>query len=167
TQNGILLALNAKDGKELWLQKVEGETFLTMPARDAANVYFTGSKGTTVALNRATGDLVWKFKANSECHTNPFLMNGMIFFGCNDRNLYALDSKAGFVRWKFTARAPIMASPMGTGSSIFFGSEDGLIYALDSSTGSQKWRNKATGAVRGVPMIYFDERRKTEYVILA
>ena len=169
TQRGLLFAVEKTKGQQLWTQKLEGESFLTMPAADDANLYFLGSHGTVVALKQKTGAFVWKFKAGSACSTTPFLRGNTLFIGCDDHFLYAIDSNAGYVRWKFNAGFPVKGSPVADSEYVFMGNEDGVFYCLQASNSKLKWKLKTGGAVRGVPTFYTnkDETLPSEVLFAA
>ncbi|PWT90761.1 MAG: hypothetical protein C5B54_06565, partial [Acidobacteria bacterium] len=135
TQRGFLFAFRADNGKQIWSQRLSEESFLTFPAISGNYVYFVGVHGTIVCLNAEDGDFIWKFKVNADCLTAPFVQNGLVFAGCNDRNFYALDAKAGFVKWKYIAGAEVAGSPIANNECVFFGSDDGYFYCLRIDNG--------------------------------
>ncbi|HET6266802.1 MAG TPA: PQQ-binding-like beta-propeller repeat protein, partial [Acidobacteriota bacterium] len=98
TQNGLMLALQSTTGKEIWLQHLSDESFLTTPALDKTSIYYTGLHGTVVCLNRADGQILWKFKTSGACHVSPYILDNTLYVASDDRYLYALDKTAGFVR---------------------------------------------------------------------
>jgi eukaryotic-like serine/threonine-protein kinase len=160
TQNGLIFAIDAGKGKQIWRQKVEGENFSTMPSADDKNLYLLSVAGTAISLDRKSGNIIWRFKALGECLTTPFLSGKELIFGCNDKNLYVIDTSAGFVKWKFMADAQIMGSPVASDTDVFFGDEQGKFYRISKGTHGQVWKYKSGASIRGIPMLYFDEKKR-------
>lgn len=169
TQRGFLVGIERKTGKKLWTQKVENESFLTMPAVDDARVYFQGAHGAIVCLNQKTGALIWRFQTGGTSNTTPFIKDGLVFSGSDDHHIYAIDSNAGFLRWKFNTSAAVKGSPIASSKYVFAGNEDGFFFCLNLSNGSERWQVKTGGAIRGVPAFYYhkDETEPDEVLFSA
>ena len=43
----------------------------------------------------------WKFKTQSRVYSSPAEINGVVYFGSTDHNLYAVDANDGSLKWKF------------------------------------------------------------------
>jgi len=82
----------------------------------------------------------WKFKAEGAVTTSPALVDGLIYFGSQDGNLYALNSESGEKVWSFHTEKPINSSPAVSNGVVYFQSNDGFSYALDSKSGELKWK---------------------------
>jgi outer membrane protein assembly factor BamB len=57
-------------------------------------------------------------------------VDGRVYVGSNDGNLYELDLATGRKAWEFTAGAPLLASPAVAGGVLVIGSEDGTLYCF-------------------------------------
>ena len=57
-----------------------------------------GIKGTVLAIDRSTGEILWKTKLNGAQFVTVALEDGAIFAGTSGR-LYRLDPTTGDVRW--------------------------------------------------------------------
>jgi outer membrane protein assembly factor BamB len=82
----------------------------------------------------------WKFHTLGEVISSPAVVDGVVYVGSTDGNLYAVDQESGALRWKFATGARIPSSPAVANGLIFFGSYDGYFYAVDISTGKLKWK---------------------------
>lgn len=82
----------------------------------------------------------WQFKTEGAVLSSPVIVNGVVFVGSSDRNLYAVDQNTGQQKWKFRANGPINSSPAVAEGIVYFTSLDGGFYALDAETGTRKWR---------------------------
>src|ERR1700752_4919129 len=43
----------------------------------------------------------WTFHTHGEVISSPAVVNGTIYVGSNDGNLYAIDQQAGSLKWRF------------------------------------------------------------------
>jgi eukaryotic-like serine/threonine-protein kinase len=84
--------------------------------------------------------LKWTFHTHGEVISSPAVVEGVVYVGSTDGNLYAIDEESGTEKWKFTTGARIPSSPAVAGGLIFFGSYDGYFYAIDQATGKLKWK---------------------------
>lgn len=82
----------------------------------------------------------WKFHTGGEVVSSPAIVNGVVYVGSNDGNLYAINDSTGTQEWKFTARARIPSSPAVADGSVYFGAYDGNFYAVDAANGKLRWR---------------------------
>jgi eukaryotic-like serine/threonine-protein kinase len=90
----------------------------------------------------------WKFHTGAAVTSTPAVVQGVVYIGSADHNLYALDAATGSVKWKFEAQSRINASPAVAGGVVYFGNYDGNFYAVDTATGKLKWKFKTGGERR-------------------
>ena len=62
------------------------------------SIIFVGIQGTVLALDRATGQEVWRSKLKSADFTNIVLQDGALY-AATDGELFCLDPASGQVRW--------------------------------------------------------------------
>ncbi len=68
-------------------------------------------------------------------------IEGTVYIGSNDGNLYALDAGNGSLKWTFATVGPIsLASPTYANGTVFICGADRYLYAIDAVTGTQKWK---------------------------
>ena len=82
------------------------------------------------ALARSTGRVIWTFQTRARVDSSPLIVDGRVFIGSNDGNLYELDLATGKKAWEFTAGAPLSASPAAAGGALVIGSQDGTVFCL-------------------------------------
>jgi len=58
------------------------------------------------ALDAATGALAWKFETGDVVHTSPAVVDGVVYLGRWDRNMFAPHPSPGAVVLEFPTRAP-------------------------------------------------------------
>src|SRR2546426_529605 len=115
------------------------------PATAYGNVYVGLDSTRFLALNQATGGLVWSFNTPSGSNaTSPAIYNGVVYFGTGRGIVYARNATTGVQIWSYTTPSggAVTSSPaLALGSNaLFFGSNDRYLYALNSMTGALLWR---------------------------
>jgi outer membrane protein assembly factor BamB len=91
--------------------------------------------------------LVWKFKTGGPVLSTPAIVNGVAYFGSNDRHVYAVRVSDGTEIWKFATRLGVQSSPAVADGIVIFSSRDGNIYGVAADSGEERWR-LATGGER-------------------
>ena len=67
-------------------------------------------------------------------------MDGTVFVGSDDNNLYAVDAETGTEQWAFETGDSIgRSSPTVVDETVFVGSWDENLYAVDAETGAEQW----------------------------
>ncbi len=90
----------------------------------------------------------WTFHTRGEVVSSPAIVDGVIYVGSNDGNLYAIDQQTGAKRWAFTTGARVASSPAVDRGLVYFGSYDGNFYAVDTATGKLRWKFRNAGERR-------------------
>ena len=87
-----------------------------------------------VALDAATGDVLWSTELDSEITAAPTVAGETVMIGSESGRVFGLNASSGIVQWEFQTGGKITGSPVPVGSTIFVASHDGKLYAL---TGDQ------------------------------
>ena len=90
----------------------------------------------------------WKFHTGGMVIGSPAVVQGVIYVGSTDGNLYAIDSESGKQKWKFQAKSRVPSSPAVSNGTVYFTAYDGSLYAVDASTGGLKWKFQTGGERR-------------------
>jgi outer membrane protein assembly factor BamB len=174
----FLHALDAASGKELWKFQT-GANVNSTPAVAGDAVYFLSLDGNAYAVDARTGKQLWKFATGGESRLNlagiygllparevvpdvwdfylssPVVVDGTVYFGSGDHNVYALDARTGTLRWKFQAGDVVHSSPAIVDGVLYIGCWDGAMYALNAKTGQLIWKFAtgvdATHFMQGIP----------------
>jgi len=100
-----------------------------------------------------TNQTIWNYTTGELGASSPAVVDGMVFIGFDDGNVYALDQYTGALIWNYTTAGPVQSSPAVVDGKVYIGSGDGKVYCLDALTGSHIW-NYTTGAyVRSSPAV--------------
>jgi outer membrane protein assembly factor BamB len=161
-----LHAVDQTTGAEKWNFKSR-LPIASSPAVADGMVYFVSSAGSLAALDAATGQPCWVFATEYERRfearnlhgypsaaqtipdawdvftSSPAVVNGRVFFGSGDGNVYAVDAKSGILQWKSATGDVVHASPAVASGTVFIGSWDGRLYALDAESGQLRWAFEA------------------------
>lgn len=90
----------------------------------------------------------WKFKTGGKVFSSPAVVDGVVYVGSADGNLYAVRASDGSLVWKFASRLSIASSPAVVGGLVYFSSTDGSIYAVTVDKGELKWKFRTEGERR-------------------
>jgi len=116
--------------------------------------------------------LVWTFYTDGLVVAAPAVVDGMVFVGSDDHNLYALSADTGRVSWSYETGDVVRSVPTVVDGTVYFGSHDNHIYALDVATGGAEWVYDTEDAVEFSPlvghgMVYFPARGEYDRAIHA
>lgn len=98
-----LYALRQSSGRLVW-QYGQGSVRWSTPTVDNGIVCAGNANGALVALDAATGSVLWTFATNDPLLSFPrFGPHGVLYVACEgDRKVYALDGRTGKTLWQFT-----------------------------------------------------------------
>jgi len=96
---------------------------------------------------------LWTFQFEDEVRGAPLYLNGSLYAGCYDHNLYALSAASGEFMWKYPTDGGIVTRPAAFEGNIYFGSEDHRLHSVNARTGKVQWTHYTDGPVRSSPRI--------------
>ncbi|MGC8878546.1 MAG: PQQ-binding-like beta-propeller repeat protein [Anaerolineae bacterium] len=91
---------------------------------------------------------IWRFRCEDEVRSSPVVVDGVLYVGCYDNNLYALNAGTGEFLWKYATEGGIAATPCIWKDRILFGSEDRVFYAVSVRSGRILWTCPTEGRIR-------------------
>ena len=91
--------------------------------------------------------LAWKFATNGSVISSPSVVDGVVYVGSQDKNIYAIGAWSGSLIWKYATDGPIISSPAVADGKVYVGSEDGYVYSLDAYTGSLIWKTFVNSSI--------------------
>jgi outer membrane protein assembly factor BamB len=154
---GVLVALNAADGKLIWRTENGGE-FSAAPVADERSVFVaTGyavpdekqQRGALRAMSKATGVTLWMRTLSAPLVGALACDGSAIFGGSPDGHIYAFDNRTGLIIWSKQYAEPFSGQPVVVDGRVYIGSDTGVMRSLDSKTGEVAWEYKTGGAIRG------------------
>ena len=105
---------------------------------------------TAIGVNNAASlGLKWKNPIGGYgggLESSPAVVNGVMYFGSDDSNVYALNASTGAKLWSFTTVSAVESSPAVVNGVVYIGAwghvsggniSGGNVYALNASTGAK------------------------------
>jgi outer membrane protein assembly factor BamB len=84
--------------------------------------------------------LKWRHKIGSILFSSssPAVVNGAVYVGSNDGNVYALNASTGSKLWSYKTHGEVTNSSPAVGNGVVYvGSDDYNVYALNAKTGAK------------------------------
>jgi outer membrane protein assembly factor BamB len=138
-------------------------------ASDGQRIYATSVFGEALALDGATGAVLWRKKLGAPVRAAPTVTNGVIYFTGSSNEVFALRASDGGELWKYQGAgggATIASSPSPAVAQGFvvIPTTAGEIIAFNASDGLEAWSDALTsndptatatniGSVAGRPVI--------------
>ena len=97
-------------------------------------------------------DLIWNFPLPI-FSGDPVVVNGVVYFGSDDHNVYAVNAITGAQVWSFATGSSVEDSPMVANGVAYVGSGDGALYALNATTGAKIWSYQTGGFITSSPLV--------------
>ena len=113
-----------------WGYRSPGEIFLGTPALDDEKVYAVSESGGVYALNKSSGERVWKFRADGEIRGDPSLARDTLYIADTDGTVYGLDKATGEELWRFELNDRVSTAVVVANEMLFVVSDRGVLYAI-------------------------------------
>jgi eukaryotic-like serine/threonine-protein kinase len=95
---------------------------------------------------------IWAFPTTAPIQSSPAVVNGVLYVGGFDHNVYAIDASTGEEIWSVDTGRQVQSSPAVAYGRVFVQKEDGNFVALDAETGALAWE-VTTGGLTGSPTV--------------
>lgn len=160
SDDGFLYAVNRKNGELFWKLDIgDGEFYRDLPSDNEpwgydwaksspvvkGNTLYVGSgDGNLYAVSLYSGEIKWKFNAQSPMRADPTVSGNLVYSSTLDGHLYAVNRRTGEQVWTFSASqgdwdSAMISSPTVIDGKVITTSRDARIYAVDAQTGTQVW----------------------------
>ena len=96
---------------------------------------------------------LWNYTTRRPVGSSPAIVNGYVYVGSDDRNIYCLNALTGTKIWNYTTQGPIDSSPAVANGYVYVGSDDHNIYCLNASTGVKVWNFTTGNTVESSPAV--------------
>lgn len=170
SNDGALYRVDADTGRLHWRFATNAEV-ARRPVLSGGLLYAVNANDTVLALEPATGKLVWSQHRTPALgmevagYSGPTVWRGKVYVAFSDGTVTAFDPKTGFERWQPVDLAgeaeqqlgelptylDVDTTPVpdviGQGPVVYVGSYAGGVYALDADSGTQIWSNPAAHGV--------------------
>ncbi|WP_462157326.1 outer membrane protein assembly factor BamB [Pseudoalteromonas sp. GB56] len=157
SRDGEVEALSLENGDTLWHTDVrEDNGFLFWGSDESAKLsggilqaygkLFVGSEhGQLVALDRETGEVVWRKSVPGEALSKPAAGDGLVYINLASGLLLALHPDTGEERWRYEQEVPPLtlrgsSAPTVANGGVLVGEETGKLSVLISDSGFAAWQ---------------------------
>ncbi len=150
-----LYAVDTQSGSLQWKFETGG-IIRCRPAVVDGRVFFASDDGFLYTLDAKTGEQVWSVDIGNAVEprlypdavssnwdyqqSSPMVVDGTVYVGSTDGNVYALNAETGAVVWTFQTEGRIRTTPAVADGTLYAGSWDGHLYAIDIQSGTEKWQ---------------------------
>ncbi|MBI1754053.1 MAG: PQQ-binding-like beta-propeller repeat protein [Acidobacteria bacterium] len=157
TGDGLLYALDAKNGKTLWTFRIAGpsrlrqtdqwDVYQSSPAVVDGIVYVGSVDGAVYAISASKGELKWRTGTGDIIRSSPAVANGRVFAGNFSGKVFCLDAATGARVWEQDTHTPgvpwhaVQGSCAVSGGLVFVGSRSTSFYAFEEATGKLRWKH--------------------------
>ncbi len=125
--------------KNAWTVNVGGAgEYMFNPINIGTYVYAASSDGTIVKINAASGQVLWRVRADMNLTAGVGANEKLVVVGAQKGGLLAYDT-SGKLRWKVQASTEILAAPVVAGNIVLVHTIDNRVAAYDADTGVSKW----------------------------
>ena len=159
-RKGIVKAVNADDGKEVWsINLAEKSGWLSRtPALlsggvtvAGGHVYIGSEKAQVYALNASDGSIAWQTRVAGEALSRPVVSDGMVLVHTANGQLQALNEADGAVKWTVNLDMPALSlrgesAPATAFGAAIVGGDNGRVNAVLMQQGQMIWQQRISQA---------------------
>jgi len=128
--SGILRALDARTGREIWrFQTEKGAGFAESAAAADGLVFVADLGGTLYGLDAATGNKRWD-KPLPNSGVQPIVADGLLYVGSSDGHAYGFDPATGQPRWDWEGPAGTQMGVSVVSDGVAYIGGGGVLYAI-------------------------------------
>ncbi len=117
---------------------------------NASNRRFNPYENVLSTTNVSSMVLDWSYTTGGGIPSSPAIVNGVVYVGSQDDNLYAFNATTGAKLWSYSTGGFIQSSSAVANGIVYVGSNDGHLYAINASTGATVWNYRD---VNGSPLV--------------
>ncbi|MFC0117911.1 outer membrane protein assembly factor BamB [Pseudoalteromonas xiamenensis] len=156
SRDGIVSAFALADGKRLWRTDVrenssiwpwqggEGAKLSGGILQAFGKLYIGSEHGSVIALDRETGEVLWRKSVPGEALSTPAAGEGLIYVNLGSGKLLALHPDTGEERWTYEQEMPALtlrglSSPNVAAGGVLVGEETGRLSVLIANSGFAAW----------------------------
>ncbi|CAJ93456.1 outer membrane protein assembly factor BamB [Cupriavidus necator] len=108
------------------------------PAAAGNNVYVSSNNGNVMALEGASGRVLWKSKADLDLTSGPGSDGSVTAVAGEKGAIYAFDA-SGKQIWKKQVNGEVLSAPLVGNGLVVVRTTDTRVFGLDAETGERRW----------------------------
>ena len=138
-ESGVVRAVMADSGRELWHFATGGKVFST-PAISGGRVVIGSTDGYIYCLRLRDGHELWRVQCGKSVLATPAILDGTAYCGASDGIFRAIDIRSGKVLWHFDeVKGFVECRPYVDCEQVVFGDWANTLYSLDPHSGKLQW----------------------------
>ena len=118
----------------------QGDTYsLLTPAVDGDHIYAAGADGVVMAMDRFSGDVLWKQDIERPISGAVGVGAGLVVVGTLKGEVIALDQSTGEQKWIALVPSEVLSAPAVNSDVVVVQTQDDRVIAFDAASGNQRW----------------------------
>jgi outer membrane protein assembly factor BamB len=118
----------------------QGEAYnLLTPAVDGEHIYAAGADGVIMAMDRFSGDVLWKQDIERPISGAVGVGSGLVVVGTLKGEVIALDQSTGEQKWLSLVSSEVLSAPAVNSDVVVVQTQDDRLIAFDAVSGNQRW----------------------------
>lgn len=171
-ENGTMVCIDAKDGREVWRFPVpvkHNKGIWSSPAHHEGKIYFGAYNGVVYCLDAQSGAEIWRNPCCEWIGSSPLIVpeHNMLYIGLEYErprqkgSHAALDLTTGQRIWEYGLKQYEHGSAAYYPKKdlVIFGSNDHFIIAHDAKTGQKVWQHDTQRSIKYAPAIDRERER--------
>ncbi|WP_299907351.1 PQQ-binding-like beta-propeller repeat protein [uncultured Paracoccus sp.] len=119
-------------------------------AYEGGRIFVTTGYGELVAMDAASGGVLWRQRVNVAVSGAPAVQNGVVYVAARDSTGWAVRAEDGKVLWQTsgnTSSSGVMgvSAPAVSGNTVIFPFPSGQLMAVDTASGLTNWSAQVAG----------------------
>jgi len=98
-----------------------------------------------ISLTVTSQNVAWTFQTDGSIHSSPVAIDGTLYIGSGDWNLYAIAQSTGKKIWSYESDGAIYSDVGYQDDAVFFGNDKGNLYSLNRHSGEFNWKFTSEG----------------------
>jgi outer membrane protein assembly factor BamB len=118
---------------------MQGQYLGIRPAVSYERLFLADPEGQVVALNRETGERLWRVELDVPISGGPGLVGDLVLVGTAEAELIALDVETGEQRWRQRVSSEVLSTPAGESGIVVVRTIDDRINGFNAAGGENRW----------------------------
>ncbi|XOD69808.1 MAG: outer membrane protein assembly factor BamB [Sodalis sp. (in: enterobacteria)] len=179
-RHGVVKALNADSGKEIWSMdlSIQKDSFshncsakLNGGVTAAGNRIYVGSElAKLYSLDEKDGSLIYATTIVGEVLSTPLVSNGLVLVHTSNGMLQALNEADGSVKWIVNLETPLLtmrgeSDPTMAFGAVILGGDNGVVSAFMINDGHMIWQSRIAHASGDTEISRINDIQTTPLVV--
>lgn len=160
-RHGLVKAVSADDGKQIWQTNLEEKTgFFSSNISallsggltvEGSHIFVGTEKAKVYALNTDDGSVAWETAVAGEALSSPVVSEGLVLIHTGNGLLQALDETDGSIKWTVNLEMPALSLRGESAPAVAFGAalvggDNGRVSAVLMQQGQLIWQQRISQA---------------------